>query len=36
VVEFSGLGFDDVMDGVKGEEWVTIPPPLSWFEDAKK
>lgn len=37
VVEFSGLEFSDSMDGIKGEDWVTIPPPLSWFkDDAKK
>lgn len=31
VVEFSGLDFEDATDGVKGNDWVTIPPPLSWF-----
>ncbi len=31
MVEFSGLEFGDVADGIKGEDWVTIPPPLSWF-----
>jgi len=37
VVEFSGLEFADSVDGIKGEDWVTIPPPLSWFkDDAKK
>jgi len=37
VVEFSGLEFVDSVDGIKGEDWVTIPPPLSWFkDDAKK
>lgn len=35
VVEFSGLEFDDVVDGIKGEDWVTIPPPMSWFADEK-
>ena len=33
VVEFSGLEFADIADGIKGEDWVTIPPPLSWFKD---
>lgn len=33
VVEFSGLEIPDVADGIKGEDWVTIPPPLSWFTD---
>ncbi|EWM24340.1 hypothetical protein Naga_100105g16 [Nannochloropsis gaditana] len=36
VVEFSGLEFEDSMDGIKGEDWVTIPPPLSWFKDEAK
>ena len=36
VVEFSGLTFDDCVDGIKGEDWVTIPPPLSWFTDKEK
>lgn len=36
VVEFSGLEFEDAVDGIKGEDWVTIPPPMSWFADEKK
>jgi hypothetical protein len=34
--EMSGLEPDDIMDGIRGMDWITVPPPKSWFQDKKE